>query len=216
MSAQAPAPDRQFWTDFVPSWRVNARTTDELEFSLRTAWGGQAPTQYWATNTLEWNATPWLGLNAIGALVESRGAAHGQGYFEARPSMGARFTYRGTRVRLSEFLRAEHRVLRPLGEASFSQARLRHREQALVALNHESLLAPRTAFLITDAEWFFVHDGHGGWTSNQLRARVGLGFRWNARRSVEVIINDTRRRGEVNLEFEDADHVLRLRWREAF
>lgn len=208
------SPDRQFWTDFVPSWRVRDRATDELEFSFRTAWQGDAPTSYWATNTLEWNARTWLGLNAIGALVESRGPAHGAGYFEMRPSVGVRLTWRGTRVRASEFLRAEHRFIRPLGGATVVQERLRHREQVQVALNHASLAAPRTFFLIADAEWFFVHGATDGWVSNQLRVRSGLGLRWNARRSFEVILNDTRRRGETSLEFEDADHVLRLRWRE--
>ncbi len=215
-SAQKAPPDSQFWTDFVPAWRVNDNTTNELELSLRTALHGAAPTQYWATNTLEWNAASWLGLSAIGSLVESRGPQHGSGYFEARASAGARFTWRGQRVRASEFARIEHRMLRPLDAAAFTIERLRHREQALVALNHSSLSEPRTAFLIADAEWFLVHNGHRGWTSNQLRERVGLGYRLNVHRSFEVILNDTRRRADLDAAFEDGDHVLRLRWRENF
>jgi hypothetical protein len=213
-TAQQTGPDRQFWADFVPSWRVGAQTTDELELSMRTAWQGAAPTQYWATNTLEWNVRPWLGLNAMGALVESRGPAHGTGYFEMRPSAGVRLTWRGTRLRASEFVRAEHRMLRPLDGAASSIARLRHREQVQWAINHASLASPRTAFLLADAEWFLVRGPHGGWVSNQLRARAGVGYRWNERRSIEVILNDTRRRGTTSLEFEDGDHVLRVRWRE--
>jgi len=214
--AQSSTPDRQLWVDYVPSWHAGARATDELELSFRTAWSGAAPTQYWATNTFEWNATPWLGLDAIGAVVESRGPSHGSGYFEMRPSAGARFTWRNERVRASEFLRVEHRMLRPLDAAPFTIERVRHREQLLVALNHPSLAASRTAFLIADAEWFLVHNGRGGWTSNQLRARAGLGYRWSAHRSFECILNDTQRRSDLDPVFEDGDHILRLRWREAF
>lgn len=213
--AQQSGPDRQFWADFVPSWRVSAHSTDELELSFRTAWQGAAPTQYWATNTFEWNVRPWLGLNAMGALVESRGPAPGTGYFEMRPSAGLRLTWRGTRLRASEMMRVEHRMLSPLGGAATSIERVRHREQVLWALNHPSLSTPRTAFLIADAEWFFVHGDHGSWQSNQLRARAGLGYRWSERRSFEIILNDTRRRGTKSLEFEDGDHVLRVRWKEA-
>lgn len=216
VSAQSASPDRQFWADIVPSWRLGASASDELEFSVRTAWRGAAPTQYWATNTLEWNVKSWLGLDAIGALVASRGPQHGTGYFEMRPSVGARFTWRGDRIRASEFVRIEHRSIHPLGAAAFTIERLRHRPQLLVALNHPSLASARTAYLITDAEWFFVHDGRGGWESNQLRLRAGLGFRWNAHRSFEAILNDTRRRAHFDAAFEDGDHVLRLRWREAF
>jgi len=214
--AQHTGPDRQFWADFVPSWRVGAHATNELELSFRTAWQGAAPTQYWATNTFEWNARPWLGLDAIGAVVESRGPTPALGYFEMRAAAGVRLTWRGTRLRASEFMKAEHRMLRPLGGGAVSIERLRHREQALLALNHASLSTPRTAFLIADAEWFLVHGDHGGWLSNQLRARAGLGYRWNERRSFELILNDTRRRGLESLEFEDGDHVLRVRWKEAF
>jgi hypothetical protein len=215
-AAQAPSPDRQFWADFVPSWRLGTAASDELEISVRTAWQGAAPTQYWATNTLEWNATSWLGLDAIGALVESRGPQHGAGYFEMRPSFGTRFAWRGDRVRLSEFVRIEHRTIHPRGGVAFTIERFRHRPQVLVALNHPSLSSARTAYLIADSEWFFVHDGHGGWESNQLRLRAGLGFRWNTHRSFEAILNDTRRRTNFDAAFEDGDHVLRLRWREAF
>jgi hypothetical protein len=214
--AQTPSPDSQIWMDFVPLWHAGTRITDELELSLRTAWRGTAPTQYWATNTLEWNGTPWLGLNAIGAVVESRGPEHGSGYFEARVAAGMRLIWRGQRVRASEYVRVEHRFVRPLGTAPFSIERLRHREQVLAALNHASLTEPQTAFLIADVEWFFVHDGRGGWASNQLRARAGLGYRWSARRTLECILNDTQRRDGLSAEFEDSDHVLRLRWREAF
>ena len=215
-AARTQSPDRQLWLDVVPSWRLDTHATDELEFSVRTAWDGAAPTQYWATNTLERSATPWLGLTAVGTLVESRGPVHGDGYFEMRLSTGARLTWRGERVRTSEYLRAEHRMLRPLNAAAFTIERLRHREQILIALNHPSLDRPGTTFLITDAEWFLVHDGHGGWASNQLRARAGLGYRWNAHRSIEVLLNDTQRRGGLAPTFEDGDHILRVRWREAF
>lgn len=214
--AQAPSPDRQFWVDVVPSWRLGPSASDELEVSVRSAWHGAAPTQYWATNTLEWNAKSWLGLTAIGALVESRGPQHGTGYFEARPSVGARFTWRSDRIRASEFVRVEHRMIHPLGGAAFTIERLRHRPQVLIALNHPALSSARTAYAIADAEWFFVHDGRGGWESNQLRVRAGLGFRWNEHRAFEAILNDTRRRVNFNIAFEDGDHVLRLRWREAF
>jgi hypothetical protein len=208
--------DRQVWADFVPLWRLNARTTNETEFSFRTALTGLAPTQYWVTNTLEWSPRDWLGLDAIGALAESRGPQHGSGYFEMRPSTGVSLTWRGTRVRASEYVRAERRILRPLGEASYEQTRLRHREQVLVALNTASLTAPHTISLIADAEWFFVRDAQSAWQSNQLRVRAGLGYRLNAHTSFEVILNDTRRRDPANMAFEDADQVLRLRWREAF
>lgn len=215
-AAQTSSPDQQFWADVVPSWHVGAAASDELEVSFRTAWRGGAPTQYWVTNTLEWNATPWLGLNVIGALVESRGPQHGAGYFELRPSFGARFSWRTNRIRATEFVRMEHRVIHPLGGAAITVERLRHRPQVLVALNHPSLASARTAYLIADGEWFFVHDGRGGWESNQLRLRSGLGFRWNAHRAFEAILNDTRRRTNFSVAFEDGDHVLRLRWREAF
>lgn len=215
-AAQTSSPDQQFWVDVVPLWRVGASASDELEMSVRTAWRGAAPTQYWATNTLEWNATSWLGLDVVGALVESRGPQHGTGYFEMRPAFGARFTWRGDRIRVSEYARIEHRMIRPLGSAAFALERLRHRPQVLIALNHPSLSNARTAYLIGDGEWFFVHDGRGGWESNQLRLRAGLGFRWNAHRAVEAILNDTRRRESFVAAFEDGDHVLRLRWREAF
>jgi hypothetical protein len=212
--AQQTGPDRQIWADFVPAWRVGAHATNELELSFRTSWQGAAPTQYWATNTFEWNLRPWLGLDAMGALVESRGPEAGTGYFEMRPSAGVRLTWRGTRLRASEFMRVEHRMLRPLGGGAVSIERVRHREQVLWAVNHASLATPRTAFLIADAEWFLVHGDHGGWLSNQLRARAGLGYRWNERRSFELLLNDTRRRGMTSLEFEDGDHVLRVRWKE--
>lgn len=214
--AQGMAPDRQFWTDFLPAWSLTAHTTNELELSVRTAWQGAAPTQYWATNTLEWNARPWLGLDAVGAVVESRGPQHGSGYFEARLAGGARFTWRGQRIRASEYARLEHRMLRPLGAAPISIERLRHRQQVMVAVNHPSLSDAHTVYLVADAEWFFVHDGRGGWTGNQLRARAGLGYRLSARRSFECILNDTQHRDAPAPRFEDVDHVLRLRWREAF
>jgi hypothetical protein len=195
---------------------VNTRTTFESEFSFRTAWQGAAPTQYWSTNTLEWNARPWLAFDAIGAVVESRGPSHGSGYFELRPAGAVRLTWRGTRVRASEVVRFEHRMLYPLGSDAQTIERIRHREQVLVALNHPSMSAAHTAYLIADAEWFLVHGDQGGWVSNQLRARAGLGYRLSARRSFEAILNDTRRRGTTSLEFEDGDHVLRLRWKESF
>jgi len=213
--AQHAGPDRQLWADFVPSWRVGAQATDELELSFRTSWKGAAPTQYWVTNTFEWNVRPWLGLDAVGAVVESRGPTPGTGYFEMRPAAGVRLTWRGTRFRASELMKVEHRMLRPLGGEAVSIERVRHREQVVWALNHASLAMPRTAFVIADAEWFLVHGDHGGWLSNQLRARAGLGYRWNDRRSFELILNDTRRRGTTSLEFEDGDHVLRVRWKEA-
>lgn len=214
--AQPAGPDRQFWTDFVPSWRVGAHATNELELSVRTSWRVAAPTQYWATNTFEWNVRPWLGLDAMGALVESHGPASGTGYFEMRPSAGVRLTWRGTRFRANEMMRVEHRMLRPLGGAAVSIERVRHREQVVWALNHASLTSPRTAFLMADAEWFLVHGDHGGWLSDQLRARAGIGYRWNERRTFEMLLNDTRRRGMASLELEDGDHVLRVRWKEVF
>jgi hypothetical protein len=105
-------------------------------------------------------------------------------------------------------------MLWPLGGPAQTIERVRHREQVQWAINHASLSAPRTAYLLTDAEWFFVHDGQGGWVSNTLRVRAGLGYRWSERRSFECILNDTQRRDGANVAFEDADHVLRLRWRE--
>ena len=215
-TAQAATPDRQFWVDYLPAWHVTAQSTDELELSFRTAWQGAAPTQYWATDTFEWNATPWLGLDAVGAMVESRGPSHGGGFFEARVAGGARFTWRGQRLRASEYVRVEHRMVRPLGATPLSIDRLRHREQVIVAVNHPSLNDAHTAYLLADAEWFFVHDGRGGWAGNQLRARAGLGYRINARHSLECILNDTQHRDAPAPRFEDSDHILRLRWREAF
>lgn len=214
-ATKAQVPDRQFWVDAVPSWRLGTRTGDELEFSLRTARGGAAPTQYWATNTVEWAATPWLGLTAVGTLVESRGAAPGTDFFESRLSAGARMMWHRPRLRVIEYLRLEHRMLRPVGEVPFTIERARHREQVIVALNRASLSEARTIYFLSDAEWFLVHNSHGGWTSNQLRLRAGLGYRLNAHRSFELILNDTQHRGSITPAFEDADHVLRIRWREA-
>ncbi len=113
-------------------------------------------------------------------------------------------------------MRIEHRMIRPVGGSPMTIERFRHRPQLLVALNHPSLVAAHTAYLITDSEWFFVHDGRGGWESNQLRVRAGLGLRWNEHRSFEMLLNDVQRRANFDANFEDGDHVLRLRWREAF
>jgi len=206
----------QLWTDYlfdIPS----GKNLFETEFSYQTLLGTKEKIARWYSM----NLTPAYerSMNKYVDLISSLGFSYTiqndtTNSIEVRPMVGARF-YLTPEFRLQTRLtfRYEHRLFKETGSSNLQNAdRIRFRPELVFPVTKRSYFDDKMLYVLADVEFFVdlgnpIHETF----SNQVRNRVGLGYRFNYNVRLEGIYMLQRSKNEIEDDFDTRDNIYRIR-----
>lgn len=185
----------------------------QLRLTYRTNFEDPRWRSYIVLPIFQYSLTQYVDLNA-GITASAVAQNDTSNTFELRPMLGARFHLTPNRRALTRiYLRMEQRNFKDLETKNWTHStRFRIRPELLFPLNRRSYFENNQLYLIADAEWFITVDKDVDERfANQFRARLGLGYRLDARWRFEGIYMQQQSKNKIGEEFYTSDNVVRLR-----
>ena len=204
----------QVWADYVLNVPFANSYLFDTEFSYRTLLTKQ---DKWRSISISPDIERSIS-NRVDVMVTLRTAFTQQetnyNTFELTPILGMRYHFTPySRVLLRGLFRAEYRNLYHKETSSWEHStRTRFRAESIIPINRKSYFENNLWYALLDAELFWVIDQQlDERFANQLRWRVGVGYRLSYDWRFEFIYTDQFTRDNLAGDLEETSNVFRVR-----